>query len=237
MRLLPLVLSAHAPAWVCVEPVDDPREAGGKHKRFCRFCGLEAASWQKRFYLMGDRSNGPSGTVIWSCVLCHLTRHLERPEIDKEAALIWLPELTQGALNAWMWGVHMVLARHGEPPHMERRPRPAHVGARAAISTYAALRAREEAARERLGTSLPGELGRALLSLPPGIYARRALYLAGLRLLPLGRFFEDGGDIYSGFFAGPKEKNDKKSRQRAGKDNLQLAVKLTSQGWEVAGGN
>ena len=37
---------------------------------------------------------------------CSLVRHLERETIAEEAVLIWLPDLSQAALNALANGVH-----------------------------------------------------------------------------------------------------------------------------------
>ena len=61
---------------------------------------------------------------------------------------------------------------------------------------WAELAARASGAVSRLGTDAPSELGSALCQLPPAVYARRGALLGGLRLLPRGRLFEDGRDIY-----------------------------------------
>ena len=59
-----------------------------------------------------------------------------------------------------------------------------------------ALAAREDAAVSRLGSSKPSELAEALRQLPAPIRARQSDLLAGLRLLPRGRFFLGDEDIY-----------------------------------------
>lgn len=43
---------------------------------------------------------------------------------------------------------------------------------------------------------MPSDLARALLRLSPAVHARRAALLGGVRLLPLGRFFVAGEDVY-----------------------------------------
>ena len=48
----------------------------------------------------------------------------------------------------------------------------------------------------RVGTASPRELGLALLELSSVAYARRAQLLGGLRLMPLGRFFQGEHDVY-----------------------------------------
>ena len=121
MRLLPLPLSARV--WF-QRPGEHNAVHGGGSRSSCRFCGLEAASWQERYHLNGDPSEETPENVVSSCVLCHLTQDLLHPEIDLEATLIWLPELTQGALNALARGIHLILVQHGKPPHLDRRPLP-----------------------------------------------------------------------------------------------------------------
>jgi predicted transcriptional regulator len=59
-----------------------------------------------------------------------------------------------------------------------------------------ALAAREDAAASRLGSSKPSELAEALRQLPASIRARQSDLLAGLRVLPRGRFFAGDEDIY-----------------------------------------
>ena len=64
---------------------------------FCTYCGAEVGLSQ----LQDD------GSV--ACPLCDLPLHLERPQIDQEAALIWLPEMSQLAVNSVMRAIHMRL--------------------------------------------------------------------------------------------------------------------------------
>ena len=82
MRLAPLTLS------VC-----ENGAPGGAHRSSCPFCGVRLAEGREPF-LCGD------GSEESSCVPCSLVRHLERQTIAEEAVLIWLPDLSQAALNA-----------------------------------------------------------------------------------------------------------------------------------------
>jgi hypothetical protein len=95
--------------------------------------------------------------------------------------LVWLPEMSQAALNVLACRIHIVLHRHDEPPHMERRPQ---IDTPAIRGAWCAL------------TSLQARTAAALLRLSPSAYARRGALLAGVRLLPRGRYFRDGEDIY-----------------------------------------
>src|SRR5580658_28726 len=193
MRLLPLVLSADASFW------RGDADAAGRRERKppkidapCRFCGWNAAGWRGSAHPNGD---SPEDDVV-ACVLCNLVLHLERPQIDAEAVLIWLPEMSQAAIVALTRRIHLVLVAHSEPATMDRRPRRDDPALVAAYSAYRALLSAQAALAGRLGTTRPGDVGAVLLGLDPARYARRAALLSGIRLVPLGRVFEDGLDIY-----------------------------------------
>ena len=195
MRLLPLPLSAHPSAWTAdAGPVEgrDPLPPAP-----CRFCGFAAGSWQERFHCNGDHTDDTADNLVPACPLCHLAQHPERPQIDAEATLIWMPEMSQAVLNCFVRGIHLVLHRHGEPPDMRRSPRSSAPGVVEAFRAYRALRERAAPAFDRLGSHSFADLGAALLDLSPRAYARRAELLAGLRLLPLGQLYHGERDIYS----------------------------------------
>src|SRR5208282_4683983 len=95
MRLQPLVLSVR----------ESGRKAGCAQSS-CPFCGVRFAEGQEPFLC-------PDGSADFSCAPCHLVCHLERDTIAEEAVLIWLPEMTQAALNALAHGALKRLARDG----------------------------------------------------------------------------------------------------------------------------
>ncbi len=178
MRLAPLVLSV--------------RESGRTRgvQSSCPFCGVRFAEGQGPFLC-------PDGSADFACAPCHLVRHLERDTIAEEAVLIWLPEMTQAALNALAYGAHKRLSRDGAL-HRAASPfdlAPDHV-ANGALEAIRALEARSLEAETRLGASSPRVLGAALMRMKPRVYQDRARLLGGLRLLSRGRFFVDGEDIY-----------------------------------------
>jgi hypothetical protein len=185
MRLLPLILSVAAdPAGrqeCSRQPIEQP----------CRFCGWAMPGWQG-----ADVVTEPPSPPIAACVLCHLVRHLERPQIDQEAMLVWLPQISQAALVALVRRIHLVLIDHGEPAPMDRRPKRDDPPLVAAYSAYRAFQARGTALEGQLGTTRPSDVAATLLGFDPATYRRRAELLVGIRLLPLGRAFEAGEDIY-----------------------------------------
>ena len=120
---------------------------------------------------------------------------LDRPTIAREATLVWLPEMTQALLIATVRQIHVICRQHDMPPTMDRIPHSATEALRCAWGVYDAFLRRRSTAHERLGTSAIGEVAAALarLRLDPPLRVR---LLGGLRLLPLGRFFDDGVDVY-----------------------------------------
>lgn len=194
MRLLPLTLSAHVSTlWTMPDSFQEPDPLANEP---CCFCGQVSGRWQERFHLNGDHTNNGSDNVVAACPLCHLVHHLERPKISEEAALIWLPEMSQRALISQVRTLHLALraagervdtevvspGRSGTSPHLYRARQE--------------LLARATPAKGRLGTSSPRALGAALRALPAAAYARRDQLLGGLRLLPLGRLYHGDQDVY-----------------------------------------
>ena len=154
----------------------------------CRFCGFGAAGWMCSVR-QGDE-------IVSCCLLCSLCRGLDRPRIVEEVAPIWLPEMTQRALVAVVRRLHLICHQHGQPPTMASVPPPGEPILSQAWGLYMALRRRVTLATARLGTSDLPELAEAI-----GDAERTGAdvpsLLGGLRLLPLGRFFDgEDTDIY-----------------------------------------
>ena len=214
MALLPLILSAHPSAW-SADSRQGRRKVGASIST-CRFCGQPTADWQEDFHLNDDHADDRLSNVVVSCPLCHLAQHLGRPEIEREAVLVWLPEMAQSALNLLVRELHIRCFCGGVSPHTTANSTPI-AGASAAKDAHAAYQALHEraaAADTRLGTNSPRRLGLALLEMAPGDYAKRGELLGGTRLLPLGRFFQDGRDVYPEMLAS-WVKLDEKNRSTA----------------------
>jgi hypothetical protein len=160
-------------------------------KAACGFCGGAVGPWAGRGYRPpGAQHAAPA------CALCSLPQHLERPHIDDEATLVWLPEISQPALNATLRGIHIGLRGLGEGLHADAVFRTRSKQFPNLYYARAVIAERRDAAEARLGTASPRELGLALLELSPPAYGRRWELLEGLRLLPSGRFFANHKDVY-----------------------------------------
>ncbi len=152
----------------------------------CCFCGCDIGKGLNSFRCV----DGPA------CVLCALVQTLVRPRIDEEACIVWVPELSQPALNVVTRRVHLTLRAHQERVETDVKPTKA-VGMIPSLyhAAQALLDRRREAAA-RLGTSSPSELADALLRLPAESYSSRDWLLGGARLLSLGKLFDGASDIY-----------------------------------------
>jgi len=185
--LLPLVLSAYLDA--LGEAVAFPPHADAEQ---CAFCGVQSGRWQRFIRSSTDRRR-----LVAACPLCFLCCHLERPSIDKEAALVWLPEMSQAALNVMMRAIHMGLRALSEDLGDGDEERCSNTPERARLDrARTALSERRRDAVARIGTECPSELAAALYRLSPAGYANRAKLLAGVRLLPRGHFYDRGANIY-----------------------------------------
>jgi intracellular multiplication protein IcmJ len=94
VRLQPLVLSANFGDEATGPPCAAGETLNNTDKLPCPFCGMHSGRWQR---LVAAPRRGHDCAA--ACVLCYLCRHLERPRIDEEAAVVWLPEMSQPALN------------------------------------------------------------------------------------------------------------------------------------------
>lgn len=163
--------------------------------RSCVFCGAPTGAWLS---VTGNGKPGrpdqvPNDSV---CPLCRLVCHLERPHIDDEAVLVWLPEISQPALNTIVRELHIQLRALGDPLEAGAAPRhntPERYPLHHARTAFAE---RSAGAAERLGTTKPSDLGSALHRLSPAARRHQDALVGGLRLLPLGRFFQGSEDIY-----------------------------------------
>jgi hypothetical protein len=195
MALEAITLSIDVTAWAKTPKQPGAMNDVGRAGMRCAFCGLPTGKCQMQSP-RPRKSDGDSAGGLPACPLCALPQHLERPRIDDETALVWLPEMSQQAINAMMREIHIQIRALGEDVQADsvfKKQSPSH---RSLHYARAVLSERIQPAIERVGTSSGHELGLALLELSPAAYARRAALLGGLRLMPLGRFFEGDKDVY-----------------------------------------
>lgn len=170
--MLHLAVSVHRDGSAALQK---PQAAG-----LCAYCGLQAG-------LHSD--NG-------SCAACCLVRRLERPRIDEEVCLTWLPELSQATLINLVREIHTRLRSAGEAFDAETAPVIPSPERVALQHAHRAVVERAAVAAELLGTARPSELAQALSRMSAPSYDQRHKLLGGVRVLPVGRFFVGSEDIY-----------------------------------------
>lgn len=180
VRLLPLVLSVGRPG------ASPELRSKGADAAACQFCGEVVGKVPETF----------GASEFACCALCGLVQTLGRPRVDEEAQLIWLPELSQPALNALARHIHIGLHSYGERLETGGQPSTAAGDLPSLYRAGQALLARRGEAETRLGTSDPSALADALLRLSPAGFKRRDTLLGGVRLLPMGKVFDGDRDVY-----------------------------------------
>jgi hypothetical protein len=193
MTMLPLIPSV-------VRDDDGPAQTSDAHGS-CAFCGSQI---------------GLHGEDGLSCAICVLVRHLERPRIDDEVSLVWLPELSQAALACLVREMHGRLRGVGRGFNSATGPVFVSPERSALYYAQAALTERASVAAEYLGTDRPSELAQVLARLPRPTYQRRHHLLGGLRVLPAGHFFVGADDVYPAIVDSWREPSEPdRSDQRA----------------------
>jgi hypothetical protein len=175
-----LLLSPGAPPTVVFD------EKAASSETDCSYCGCT----------IGKSPSALDGAKAAACILCGLVQNLVRPRIDDEACLVWIPELSQSAINVVIRRVHLLLRAHSESVEIEVKPTKVVGIIPSLYHVTQALRDRRREAEARLGTSAPSELGDALLRLAPDAHEERGKLLCGTRLLPLGRVYRGAENIY-----------------------------------------
>lgn len=193
--LLPLGFAVHPSAWAAALDGTKPKECSAEPAQEtgpCRFCGDPRPVAPAPLPLDGDHGNRQVANLVTSCLHCRALHRLGSDQIDREAVLIWLPDISQAALSWLVRAIHRAFVAHGEAPCLASRPATDTPRLRAAYRTYEALDRLSHDAETRIGTTSPRELGAALLSMPEP----RRVVPAGLRLLHQGRHYIAGRDVY-----------------------------------------
>lgn len=207
-RLIPLVPSVKCENWRMYDK--DSGEADAEFQRVrkkalerdnhsCRFCSFRSLKWQEVHHLNDDHADNRLDNLVTACPFCHMVQHIGLAGRNEEAVLVWLPEIAQDDLHHLV-RTALVAQRQSDIIKSDPRANPATLrlfreSADVARSVLAAFRSREIEAEARLGSSDPLEIGNAMLLLPDREYARRAEFLSGIRLLPLGKRFQEREDV------------------------------------------
>ncbi len=137
----------------------------------CQFCGFQSAKYQ---VCIGPDGGG-ADALATACVFCEQVMSVDRIPIMKSAALIWLPEIGQAALNRAMPEVYV--NRLGQNQEIKAR-------ARAILNRMVA---RRKTAKAKFGSDEPVELVRRLRKAGEDQRKIDEILEQGLRIMPLDR--------------------------------------------------
>ena len=175
------------------------KKALERDKHSCQYCGFRSLHWQEVHHMNDDHADNRLDNLVTICPFCHNCQHIGLAGSQKEAVLIYLPQIAQSDLHHIVRtaliaerALEVIRADQRSAPPMIRQHREA---ADVAKSVMAALRSRTEGAERRILTSDPAEIANAMKLLPDDAYARRDETLAGIRLLPLGKRSKGHDDI------------------------------------------
>ena len=208
MQRIPLVLSVKCENWRMNDKASDEADAEFQRVRkralerdnyTCRFCGFRALKWQEVHHVNDDHADNRLDNLVTACSFCHSCQHIGLAGRNEEAVLIWLPQISQADLHHIV-RTALVAQRLADVMKQDIRARPDLLKSHREASDVAkavmgALREREAQAERLLGSSDPVDIANAMLLLPEDAYARRADFLAGIRLLPLGRRVNEREDV------------------------------------------
>ena len=65
----------------------------------CVYCGFSSEKYQEVHHLDGDHDNNIPENLVTACSFCHATQHIGLCGKEGRGKLIWLPEMSQAALN------------------------------------------------------------------------------------------------------------------------------------------
>lgn len=157
----------------------------------CRFCGFKSPKWQEVHHMNDDHADNRVENLVTACPYCHMCQHIGLAGHNREAILIYRPEITQAQLHNIV-RTAQVIDRHHESIKADETARKgpnlkiAAEYAEMAKAVLAALKASSDGARQLIKTSEPMDLANAMMMMPDEVYAKRQHILAGIRLLPLG---------------------------------------------------
>lgn len=149
----------------------------------CGYCGFKSEKYQKVNVINGKWSDTSPDNLVTSCIFCYQCFYLDQVSDLRSGVFIWLPEMTQAALNHLLRAIYVARITQG----------PVSDYARQALEL---LMARREDVKQRIQTDDPAILSMVYAEyMDPRHYSARKEKLKGVRLLPLDRRVIKEGDL------------------------------------------
>lgn len=219
-RSVPLVLSVKAANWRMTDSGSENADTVFRHQRkralerdnyTCQACGFRHVKWQEVHHLDDNHANNDHDNLATLCPYCHMVQHFGLAGRNGEAVLVFMPEIAQADLHhlvrsiqfARSWSDGITRGTRGTPNIDSLRT--ARDISDAAGTLDSELKARTADAERLIGTSDALELANILMSVSlnnPKVYDRRAEWLHGIRLLPLGVRRDGSKDVMTEMVSG-----------------------------------
>ena len=157
----------------------------------CRFCGFRAVKWQEVHHFNDDHADNRLENLVTTCSYCHMCQHIGLAGANREAILIYRPEISQADLHNLVRSAQVAERAYEQMKSDDQNRRGSNFkiageAAEVAKSFLATLRASADGARARILTTDPLDLANVMMLIPDEAYDKRRETLAGIRLLPLG---------------------------------------------------
>lgn len=141
----------------------------------CQCCGFQSEKYQQILFKDSDPTNFSKDNLLTTCIFCHQCFDLTQVGQMRSGVLLWLPEISQPALNNIAKALYIARISKGEVADVSK-------------GLLDMLMERRDEVNKRLQTDDPFILSTVLNDyLPLKAYATRDKKLAGLRLFPLDR--------------------------------------------------
>lgn len=118
------------------------------------------------------------------CMVCAPAYGVDEPDVDTVSVIIWLPHLDQGLLSRLLCSAYA--ARFVSSPVCTAEV----VMASRSYDILAELEALRSEAKRRIGTDCVSVLRKLIPNIPQLSLFQRGIHLSGLRILPLGSWFD-----------------------------------------------
>ncbi len=201
---LPLYFSVKTKNWRMDDQNSESADAEFKNVRekvvqrdkfTCAGCGFRSIKYQEVHHRDDDHANNDPKNLITACSFCHMVQHIGLAGMNKEAVIIWAPEFSQADIHHIVRNA-LVARRNYEIVKKDMQAQTQIVKAsrfveEAATAIMNSLMDRMEEADNRLSSD-PSVVSDALMMLDDVVYDKRADFLTGFRLLPLGVRMRNG---------------------------------------------
>ena len=148
-----------------------------RDKHTCVYCGFASEKYQDVHHLDGDHDNNIPENLVTACMFCHSTQHIGLCGKEGRGQLIWLPEMSQAALNhAVRW---LELGPYAKPEVISHINAPKE-------SLMRFFESRIGVCVDKFGSADPSSLADHLMSLTDEMYERTvSIRLSPVRLFPV----------------------------------------------------